>query len=127
MKKLLIFIFILILVAVSFFVIWSKKNKSTNDVLPPTVSVQRGNITEKAQAIGYIEPLHSSTLKSSVGGSVAKIYHYEGEYVHKGDLLLEVKPEPEPADYATTYENLLVIPITSMLKEITKIPKNNAY
>jgi HlyD family secretion protein len=105
MKKMIIFIMIIALAIIGVFVIWSKKNKS-NDISLSIVSVQKGSITEKAQAIGYIEPSHFSTVKSSVGGSVVKIYHYEGEYVHKGDLLLEVKPEPEPADYATTYANL---------------------
>ena len=105
MKKLVIFIIVIILIIIGGFVIWPQKNKSANDITP-TVAVKKGTIIEKAQAIGYIEPLHFSTVKSSVGGSVTKIYHYEGEYVHKGDLLLEIQPEPEPADYATTYSNL---------------------
>jgi HlyD family secretion protein len=104
MKKWLI-ITIIILLIIGVFLIWAKKHGHKSEILP-TVSVQKGTIVEKAEAIGYIEPLHSSAIKASTGGSVAKIYHYEGEYVHKGDLLLEVKPEPEPTDYATTYENL---------------------
>ena len=105
MKKWAVFTIVIILAIASGFIIWSQKNKCTNNVVP-TVTVQKGTIVEKAQAIGYIEPLYSNTVKSSVGGTVAKIYHYEGEYVPKGELLLEVNPEPEPADYATTYANL---------------------
>jgi len=104
-KKIIIVVVIILLTIISFFVIWPKRNKPVGEELP-IVSVQKGNITEKAQAIGYIGPVHSSTVKSSVNGTVAKIYHYEGEFVHKGDLLLEVNPEPEPSDYAATYASL---------------------
>ena len=43
----------------------------------------KGAITEKAEAIGYIKPRHSITIKSQVGGTVANIYHYEGEPIKK--------------------------------------------
>jgi HlyD family secretion protein len=129
MRKWISLIIIVVLIFASIFsisVIWSAKNKSINNPVS-VVAVQKGTITEKAEAIGYIEPLHSSTVKSSISGSVAKIYHHEGEYVHKGDLLLEVKPEPEPADYATTYANLKEATATYVAAQKNLARYNDAF
>jgi HlyD family secretion protein len=105
MKKFLI-IFGVIALIIIVAVVYLRHRIKANIPPVPTVTVVRGNVIEHAQAIGHIKPNHSSTVKSSVDGSVAEIYHYEGEYVKKGELLLKVKPEPEPSSYAETYENL---------------------
>ena len=45
------------------------------------VVVKKDSIVEIAQAIGYIKPRHSITVKSQINGIVSKLYHNEGEYV----------------------------------------------
>lgn len=105
MKKIVITLAILALI-VLLSVLYLKHRAKENAPQAPTVTVTRGSVTEYVQAIGHIKPSHSSTVKSAVDGTVGEIYHYEGEYVTKGELLLKVKPEPEPSSYAETYENL---------------------
>lgn len=100
MKKWLVIILFLLLAAGSWY--FYHKNKGMMPAL--TVTVKKGTIVEKAQAVGYIKPLNSITVKSQVGGIVAKIFHYEGEYVKSGEQLLEVTPTPSPTEYATAYE-----------------------
>ncbi|MGD9109231.1 MAG: efflux RND transporter periplasmic adaptor subunit [Gammaproteobacteria bacterium] len=103
MKKWLIIIAIIILlVVVGIFM----HSRSKTGVSKLTVTVKKGTIVEKAQAVGYIKPLNSITVKSQIGGIVAKIFHYEGEYVKTGEKLLEITPTPSPVEYATAYESV---------------------
>lgn len=104
MKKIVITLLIIaVIAALSVAYFYHKKSKQP---VISTVTVKKGTIVEKAQAIGYIRPRHSNTVKSAVNGTVAEIYHEEGEFVKKGEPLVKIKPEPEPAEYATTYEAL---------------------
>ncbi|MEK6731487.1 MAG: efflux RND transporter periplasmic adaptor subunit [Pseudomonadota bacterium] len=103
MKKWLITV-ILFLVIIAGVVYYFHKRMATPPAL--TVAVTKGAITEKAEAIGYIKPRHSITIKSQVGGTVANIYHYEGEPIKKGEELIRITPAPDPSDYAAAYEAL---------------------
>lgn len=108
MRKKVVFISLAVIliggISFCFFHPFAKKNDGQAQ---PLVTVQKGNVSSNAQAIGYIKPVFSSSVKSAVSGTVSKIFHDEGEYVHKGDVLLEVKPEPTPENYAETYSNVL--------------------
>jgi HlyD family secretion protein len=104
MKKWLFILILFILVIAGILFYLSHNGKNTKTI--PTVTVKKGTVIEKAEAIGYIEPLHSSTVKSAVDGIVEEIYHDAGDYVHKGEPLLKVNPQPEPAEYAAAYEEL---------------------
>jgi len=100
MKKLLVIIVIMLLAAGGWYFYHQRKN--TKPAL--TVTVKKGAIVEKAQAVGYIKPRNSITIKSQVGGIVEKLFHYEGEYVKAGEQLLSITPTPSPTEYATAYE-----------------------
>jgi HlyD family secretion protein len=65
-----------------------------------TVKVTRDNIVEKALAVGSIEPVNEIDIKAKVSGVVGKIYANVGDFVHAGDPLLEVKPDPTPQELA---------------------------
>lgn len=82
---------------------WLKPAAKADDNL---IKVTRGNIIEKALAVGSITPLHSISVTSSFAGTVAKLFHDEGDFVKKGDVLLEVKPNPTPADLDTAKRTL---------------------
>lgn len=92
----------IIVVVVGFIGYWIFAPKGAKPEL--TIKVKKGTIVEKAQAVGYIKPLNSITVKSQIAGTVSEIYHYEGEYVKKGARLLQIKPTPAPAEYATAFE-----------------------
>jgi HlyD family secretion protein len=65
-----------------------------------TVAVTRGTITEKALAVGKIEPKNEISVKSKNGGIVRKIYAEVGTLVKIGDPLIDVQPDPTPVEYA---------------------------
>ncbi|MFA6408732.1 MAG: efflux RND transporter periplasmic adaptor subunit [Gammaproteobacteria bacterium] len=113
MKKKLITFTILAIIAVIFFYSWH--HKSTSKIAPKFVTVQLGDITEQAEAIGYIKPRHSMIVKSQINGTIAEIYHDEGDLVKKGEVLLKVNPTPSPENYAEVYQSV----ISSRAKEQT--------
>lgn len=65
----------------------------------PTVAVTRGNITEEVLASGQIIPAHAVQVKSQMPGVAGKIKVNEGDYVHQGEVLMTVAPNPIPAEY----------------------------
>ena len=102
-RKKWIFLFLVLLAASVF--LYIHFSQTTQNPFT-TVAVVAGDISEKAEAVGYIKPSHFSTIKSQVNGTVAAIYHFEGEYVTKGTPLVKIDATPDPADYATAFEKL---------------------
>lgn len=101
MKKVLfIGIPILIVIAVGVYFFKFRASNQGGDGASSTVEVQRGDIVEKALATGKIEPEHEISVKSQVSGMVEKVYVEVGDRVHKGDRLLDIRPEPTPLEFA---------------------------
>lgn len=73
-----------------------------------TVSVSKQTIVEKVVAVGNITPKQTISVKSPIPGTVARLYHDEGDYVSKGEKLLQIKPEPTPTDYATAKQQVAI-------------------
>lgn len=63
-----------------------------------TVEVQKGEIVDKALAVGRIEPLVEVSVKSQLAGVVRRMFKEPGEYVQRGELLLEIQPNPTPIE-----------------------------
>ncbi|MDR3458335.1 MAG: efflux RND transporter periplasmic adaptor subunit [Verrucomicrobiae bacterium] len=64
----------------------------------PAISVQtekvgRHTITETVVANGKIYPVLQVHISPEVSGEITELHVKEGDYVHKGDLLLKIKPE----------------------------------
>lgn len=96
MKKLVIILSVVLVVALVAY--WAL---SGSKVMPAkTVDVVTGTINEESVAVGDIVPKHSITVKSQLSGIVDTVLHESGDYVHKGDVLLQVKPNPTPDQYA---------------------------
>jgi HlyD family secretion protein len=89
---------VVIIAAVLFF--WAGDGSASKDNEVKTVEVVRGEIVDKALAIGQIEPEHEIAVKSKVAGIVRKVYVDVGETVSAGDPLFDVKPDPTPVEYA---------------------------
>jgi HlyD family secretion protein len=62
------------------------------------IEVQKGDITEKALAVGQIEPRVKFSVKSKVSGIVKTCYVEVGDTVRAGDPLFEIAPDPTPSD-----------------------------
>jgi HlyD family secretion protein len=88
-----------VLLGTAAFIITKSKNSGDKDAVA-SVNVQRGTIMEKALAIGTIEPENEISIKSQVSGAVKRLFVDVGAYVHAGDPLLEVKPDPTPVELA---------------------------
>ncbi len=67
---------------------------------PKAVTVTRGSIVDRALAVGTIQPDVEITVKSKISGVVKRLYAEPGDYVHAGDPLLEIKPDPTPVELA---------------------------
>lgn len=104
MKRFIIVALSVIILIVAAFSLKHYFHSRSNQQAVATIKVAKGSIIEKAQAIGYIKPLHSNNVKSSVSGIVALIYHHEGDFVKKGEQLVKIKPAPSPTEYAQYYE-----------------------
>ena len=60
------------------------------------MKVEKGEIVEKAMAIGTIQPYKEIQVKSKISGIVRKLYVEIGDSVKEGALLLDISPQPTP-------------------------------
>jgi HlyD family secretion protein len=57
-----------------------------------------GSITEKAVAVGQVEPRQKFAVKSKISGIVKRCYVEVGDQVRAGDPLFEIEPDPTPSE-----------------------------
>jgi HlyD family secretion protein len=108
MKKKIVWIFVTLIllgVSASYFYVSQSQSPSTTGART-IVEVQKGNIIEKALAVGTIQPEFQVEVKSKVSGVVKRIYAEPGTYVKAGDPLIEVQPDPTPLELAEAKRNL---------------------
>jgi HlyD family secretion protein len=58
-----------------------------------TEKVTRRNLTEVVVANGKIHPVLQVTISPEVSGEITELAVHEGQFVHKGDLLLKINPD----------------------------------
>jgi HlyD family secretion protein len=63
------------------------------------VAAARGDIREKALAVGTIEPEQEVKVKSTIPGIVAEVLFKVGDTVKLGDPLFKISPNPTPLEY----------------------------
>lgn len=93
-------VIVVVVVVVIAGVVLMKRNGGNGNDLGPTVKVERGDVIEKALAVGSIVPRNEISVKSKVSGVVEKIFKEPGNRVRVGDPLLEVRPDPTPLELA---------------------------
>jgi HlyD family secretion protein len=92
---------LIVLLAIGAIILLKAKNSAkTKDNDIKLVKVQRGDIIEKALAIGRIEPEKEVAVKSKISGIVKKIYVEVADEVKAGEPLLEINPDPTPIEFA---------------------------
>ena len=89
----------------SFFYLYSNNSTETTQT-EDYVTAEIGTIVEKALAVGTIEPENEIQVKSKISGVVSRIYAEAGDYVKKGDPLIEVDPDPTPLELAEAKRSL---------------------
>ena len=100
MKKVIIIGVIVVVLAVGIFFVLQgsgKKEQANN-----SIRAEMGSIIDKALAIGQIEPKNQISVKSKISGIAKKVFVEMGDSVRKGDLLVEIQPDPTPLEYAET-------------------------
>jgi HlyD family secretion protein len=76
---------------------WLQGRESDDSELT-LVQISRGEITEKAVAIGQIEPRLTFHIKSKISGIVSRCGFEVGDHVKRGDALFEIAPDPTPLE-----------------------------
>jgi HlyD family secretion protein len=71
---------------------------SAKEVPYKTVEVTRGDVVEKALAIGAIKPKREIAVKSKISGIVKTSFREVGDVVQPGDALFEILPDPTPME-----------------------------
>jgi HlyD family secretion protein len=74
------------------------QNREPDDGGLEMVEVTRGSITEKAVAVGQIEPRLEYRVKSKISGIVKRCAVEVGDRVSPGDPLFEIVPDPTPSE-----------------------------
>ena len=75
----------------------SSRDSGNSETLP-TVDVTRGDIVDKALAVGTITPRVEIGVKSQVPGVISRLYADVGDYVRAGTALMEIQPNPTPKE-----------------------------
>lgn len=128
-RTLIVVVFLLPLLAAAGYA--GKKNFGTKkDEGPKPVAVTRGELTDKAMAIGTIEPRVEVGVKSILAGVVRKRYAEVGDYVKKGAPLLEISPNPTPLELIELRRSIEMrqIELKNLQKELerqTELKKQN--
>ena len=76
------------------------------------VAVTRGDILEKALAVGTIEPEKETKVKSTIPGIVAEVLFKVGDPVAMGASLFKISPNPTPLEYVEARRNMEVAEVT---------------
>jgi len=110
MKKIVLFGFlgILIIGAIYFLTAGNKEN----DQGLKLIRVTRGDISEKAMAVGAIEPEKEIKIKSTISGIVAEVMFKVGDHIEKGSPMFKISPNPTPVEYVDARRSIEVAEIT---------------
>jgi HlyD family secretion protein len=73
---------------------------------PKAVAVMRGSLLDKALAVGTIEPRVEVGVKSILAGVVQRRYAQVGDFVKRGQPLLEISPNPTPLEMVELRRNM---------------------
>jgi HlyD family secretion protein len=76
---------------------WARSSKD-DKVGNKIVAVESGAITEKAIAVGQIQPRQKFSVKSKISGIVRRCMVEVGDHVRTGDALFEIAPDPTPQE-----------------------------
>jgi HlyD family secretion protein len=104
-KKRMVWIGIAVVVLIIIVVIAASSGKK-GDEGPRTVKVERRDIIDKALAVGSIEPVNEIAVKSKISGVVGEMYVGVGDFIVKGEPLLDILPNPTPLELMETKRNV---------------------
>jgi HlyD family secretion protein len=109
MKKWILRVVACLFIAVFFyFLLACGKKKETFKL----VAVSRGDIAEKALAVGTIEPEKETKVKSTIPGIVSEVLFKVGDSVKAGAPLFKISPNPTPLEYVDSRRSMELAEVT---------------
>jgi multidrug efflux system membrane fusion protein len=66
----------------------------TGTVPVTETTAKQGSIGVYLNAIGTVTPVHTASITSQVTGTITAVHYREGQYVHKGDSLIDIDDRP---------------------------------
>ena len=102
----------LISLAVAVLVVFGAMKARAGDKKEPQLSVKTGkaevaDIQVKVTEVGTVEPEVKVDVKSAISGKVVDIFHRDGDYVHRGEVLARVEPDLNQAQSLADTKNSL--------------------
>ena len=94
--KTLLILVVLVAIAGALYAL-ARSNKGDKDG-NKQVTIESGSITEKAIAVGQIQPRQKFSIKSKLSGIVRNCLVNVGDRVRAGDALFEIAPDPTPQE-----------------------------
>ena len=95
-KFLLLLIFLAAIVVGGY--TWAKNGEPADQGFT-LVEVTRGDVTEKAVAVGQIDPRQKFHIKSKISGIVKRCRAEVGDRIKTGDPIIEISPEFSPVNF----------------------------
>jgi len=106
MKKIsILFSFIMMILLVSSCSV-KRKGKKSNHELNKHI-IEKGEIIVKLEETGEIQPIREIEIKSKVSGKIITFYVEEGDQVNKGDVIAQVEPDYNQAEYISRVKSNL--------------------
>jgi multidrug efflux system membrane fusion protein len=72
----------------------SKKGSGNQTISVGVVSVQHRDVPYYLTGLGTVTAFNTVTLHTRVDGQIMQVFFKEGQFVHEGDLLIEIDPRP---------------------------------
>lgn len=120
-RKRAVWIILAVVLAIVLILI-SLNSRRGPDEARATVTAERKTIIDKALAVGSIEPVNEIAVKSKISGVVGQLFVTVGDFVEKGQPLLEVKPDPTPQELVQAKRNVEMrkIAVETLNKELSR-------
>jgi multidrug efflux system membrane fusion protein len=105
--RVLVWIVLLLIFAVAFWLVWHHKDTTKvadhhrgpggGPVTITTATAQRGNLGVYLDAIGTVTPVYTSSITAQVTGVIEAVHYKEGQFVRKGEPLIDLDARPYEA------------------------------
>ena len=106
LKKKIIIGSVIVLVILIIIVAISKKKNGDEGNVVQTAEVGRQKIVETVTATGRIQPKTQVKISADVAAKITNLYIKEGDWVDKGDLLVQLDQERFQASFESAEANL---------------------
>jgi membrane fusion protein, multidrug efflux system len=103
----LVWIIVLLIFAAGFYLVLRKRDASATAAKSPrggggpvslvTATAKQGDIGVYLDSIGTVTPVYTSSITSQVNGIVTAVHYNEGQFVRKGDSLIDIDARPYEA------------------------------